>query len=103
MLIPRTAYADEMVRSVFKGGNYQPSPPDIEDIDPRFKSMTRRTVANGEGRFEFDELPNGEYYILVPVEWQVPSGMYRSERQGGLLVEKVALPRRSASEIVITN
>lgn len=101
-LIPKSKYADEFVDVIFKGGSYQPSPPQIDNLDPRFRQLRRNAVANGEGRFRFDGLAAGTYYLMVPVTWEVPQG-YTTSQQGGLLLHSVSLPRDEGSEIVITH
>lgn len=46
-----------------------------------FQKSMRQTTSNGEGRFEFKNIPTGKYYLRTEVTWEVPSmGI-----QGGLV------------------
>jgi len=42
----------------------------IEDGDARAGAYARTTLADGEGRFRFDRLPAGEYFVVCPVVWE---------------------------------
>lgn len=47
----------------------------LDAPDPRIHAYIRNTVADKEGRFEFTNLPPGEYYLTCRVTWTF-------ERQG---------------------
>ena len=32
------------------------------------------TMGDGEGRFEFENLPSGEYYLMCPIYWEIVVG-----------------------------
>gem|GEM_PF-2560501 len=44
----------------------------ITPADPRAEEFTRATLADGEGRFTFDKLPEGTYYVACYISWKVP-------------------------------
>ena len=52
-------------------------PPNLD-----FLKATRRTIADGEGRFRFDGLAPGEYFVRTSVKWEIP-GKYGASTQGG--------------------
>jgi hypothetical protein len=39
----------------------------------------RQTIADAEGRFRFERIPPGEYYIVCQITWEVPNPNYRNE------------------------
>lgn len=97
ILIPRTTYATERMNALYRGGKINSLVPEPENTDPRYISMTRKTRANGEGRFEFDGLADGDYYIVTRVVWLI--GGYT---QGGNLMETASIRNGQAVEIIMT-
>ena len=41
--------------------------------NPHADDYRRIAIADGEGRFEFDNLPPGDYYVTCEITWGVPS------------------------------
>lgn len=68
-LIPATAYADERIAQVYGSGKRAYLGVDFQNDDPRFHDHTRSTKADGEGRFVFDALARGRYYVVTSVYW----------------------------------
>jgi hypothetical protein len=66
---PVTSYSTEWFESIKQLTR-------LEDPDPRTNKYNLQTMADGEGRFEFDNLPAGEYYIMCNIFWEVPSGRH---------------------------
>ena len=96
ILIPRTTYATERMNALYGGGKINSLVPEPE-TDPRYVSMTKKTRADGEGRFEFHGLADGEYYIVTRVVWVV--GGYT---QGGGLMETANIRNGEAVDIIMT-
>ena len=100
-LIPKTAYSDARIASMFKGGKIAPVDPmmgtnvTVKDEDPRFAQYTRKAVANGEGRFTFTNVPDGAYYLTVPVTWMVQAF------QGGTLLQSVSVSGGQSVEVIL--
>lgn len=69
-LIPMTAYMRERVERVMRRGER------LEERDWRVINYQRETVADGNGNFEFTEIPPGEYVVYCLIQWQVSSGIY---------------------------
>ncbi len=57
----------------------------ISPSDPRALQYMRHTTADGEGRFKFEKLPAGGYYLMCRIVWQYAGG-YRGSllSTGGL-------------------
>lgn len=95
VLVPVTAYSTEWYdRLVVKYEN-------LTEADDRAKSNSRTVQANGDGDFEFDGLPAGEYYLACWINWQVPSG-YGSTTEGGIAHAKVTVSEGQTSKAVVT-
>jgi hypothetical protein len=54
------------------------------DPDTRTHAYRRETRADGEGRFTFENLPAGDYYIACNIRWMTGDGT-----TGGIAHEKV--------------
>jgi len=81
VLIPKTIYSTERINALYRGAKinyFVPSP----ESPPGFEEATKRTKANGEGRFEFAGLADGDYYVVTKVMWLVGNAP-----QGGGTVE----------------
>lgn len=98
LLAPVTAYTREWwTRTVV--GDEVLSPRD-EQADRFFKE----TTADGEGRFRFDSLPPGEYFVVTTVEWQYYAGYLEGNRRaGGRVGKRLALSPGERLELVLTS
>jgi hypothetical protein len=69
-LNPVTTYSTEWYeRSVIAGQVLTP-------VDNRVRPYHRETIADGDGKFEFEKLPAGEYYLACSITWEVPLDFY---------------------------
>ena len=67
MLVPVTPYTKEtMDRRIWSEIGFM-------GIDRRLQKYIRRTVADGQGGFEFDGIPSGDYFLICTIVWGVPS------------------------------
>jgi hypothetical protein len=74
-LNPATEYAREWYESAVING--VPLETDRDQAAGAAIRATRRsTIADASGRFRFDGLPAGEYYITSEISWEVPVGYY---------------------------
>src|SRR5690606_23631560 len=58
-IIPVTAYAAERVTTIYGQGKYAVWHPGFKTTDPTYEQYSRKTGANGEGRFKFEGLADG--------------------------------------------
>jgi len=57
-------------------------------VDPAYKGSHKVTTCDGKGRFAFNHLADGSYYILAPVVWR-KAGAQGTE--GGFLMQRVSV------------
>ena len=95
-LIPKTKYSEERINALYRGSKYNtfiPSPP----MPPGFESATRVTKADGEGRFSFNGLADGDYYVVTSVQW-----MAGDLTQGGALMETASIKGGNTLNLIMT-
>lgn len=96
-LIPYTYYLVEvlMINRV---------PGQVADAsDPRYLATMRTVSADGEGEFEFRNIPCGEYYLETTVTWEVVLNAYSTSIEGGLVTAHVFVSEReSPKKVVLT-
>lgn len=88
-LIPVTSYAQARLDYYFHGAKFAPaSSIPKNDPDPDYLAHTRATKAGSTGRFAFENVPPGRYYLSTQVVWQ-PEQAFQSE--GGLIYEEATV------------
>ena len=97
-LFPQSSYADERLSYIYsnlnKGFNINRS---IDSSDHRYLDDSRKTICGVDGKFKFTNLPNGVYYIVTKVAWQVGYS-----NQGASLFQKVDLTSGGNLEVVLS-
>ena len=101
-LIPAGTYARERMNAIYGGGRCAARKPDFGRTDPAYEQYMRRTTADGEGRFSFNGLAAGPYYVVTFVAWGAPTG-YGVSVQGCSLVELVDLAVGQRADIILTS
>lgn len=96
-LVPKSTYADERIQALYRGGKFNGYVPAPKNTDPQYLAMTKTTKANGEGRFSFENLADGDYYVLTQVTW-----LAGDIRQGGSLMEPVSIRNGRSVDIIMT-
>ncbi len=88
-LIPATTYARARLAYYFRGAKFAPAASiPKNDPDPDYLAHTRQTKAGSTGRFTFENVPPGDYFLSTQVIWK-PDGAFLSE--GGLIYEEVTV------------
>ncbi|UCE74111.1 MAG: hypothetical protein JSV56_00020 [Methanomassiliicoccales archaeon] len=104
VLAPVTSYSTQMYET---SGNwaidswrpypqYEPRQP-----DPRRKKYGGYTQGDGEGRFEFKKVPEGEYYLGTYVQWSIPQ-QYGYRPQGGTITKKITVEEGKEYNMILT-
>ncbi len=93
LLRPKTNYAMAAASGVRPGRDY------------RLSTYDRSTVSDGDGKFEFKEIPAGEYILSGHMTWSVfmPGTFGPIEQvQGGTVAEYVTVESGKVQEVMLT-
>jgi len=89
-LIPSTAYTDARFASFF--GRFKQLRATrlflTMESDPDYRNYTRNTKAESDGRFTFENVAPGTYYVWTQATWYADNSILPS---GGLIYEKVTV------------
>ncbi|HHW7508036.1 TPA: hypothetical protein ACU21B_001897 [Mannheimia haemolytica] len=112
-LIPYTEYANERLSLIYgnvtKGYNsyYGRSFKFVND-DKNYHTYKKKTVCDSEGKFEFDNLKEGTYFVSTEVSWKISKYLtkyseYPTEvTEGGYLLQQVQVNKDDSKSIVLT-
>jgi hypothetical protein len=97
VLHPVTAYSKEWWTASIESGRK------MSEADARASATMRTVTADGEGRFKFEKLPAGEYYIACSVSWQyVAGGRYAySKTTGGMVGAQVKVGAGEHQDVIL--
>ena len=116
-LVPATSYARERFAVLYKGRRSVPADqiPRV-DVDPQYADYTRTTRAESTGRFEFDNVAPGVYFVTAQVHYrdkdsyvQINAGSFRSRlrtgNDGGAMFDTVTVSGKEERpvKLVLTN
>jgi hypothetical protein len=97
VLLPVTSYTTEAVTA----GTVEQYAK-FENLDPRLKKYMKESMADGEGRFEFKDIPPGNYYVFTHIIWQV-AGPYGSlQTTGGNISTTITVSDGEKVKVVLT-
>jgi hypothetical protein len=95
-LNPVTTYSTEWFERQIIGGQL------LRDPDRRTSPYHHETVVDTEGRFEFQHLPLGDYYLACDISWEVPDGYWHTTVMGGWTYAKVSLSAGERKKVLLT-
>lgn len=116
-LVPATAYARERFAALYGGGRTVAASAIRQmPADPTYEGYTRTTRAESNGRFTFDNLAPGTYYVTSQIVFRdkhqymhFQSGIYHNVQKvgsdGGAMFETVTITgkEKDAVKLVLTN
>lgn len=105
-LMPVSAYARERMRALYNSENDGFNPliggnaADFGGDDPGYLTTVRTTRCDARGRFSFNELPDGDYYLVATVTWRDRSfGMDK----GGSLMQRVHVSTGESKDVLLAH
>jgi hypothetical protein len=101
ILIPQTAYARERIAKLYGQSKCNAGGVKFDSDDPSYMRMVRQTKANGEGRFKFENIAAGSYFVVTQLTWGVP-GQYGVSTTGCNLYEQVSVRPGETVEVLIS-
>ena len=89
-LVPATEYAKERFTKLYGGAKFVSHAryPRDDRPDPAYAEYTRTTKAEANGRFAFENVPPGSYFVTTQVIWGDESAL---AREGGSVYDSVTL------------
>ena len=96
-LNPVTSYSTQWFQEHYLSQN------PIAPEDSRQQKYIRKKIADGSGRFEFKNIPAGDYYVVAVVTWEAPTGYQGAlQRQGGLIAKKIRVSDHEELDVILT-
>ncbi|PTV73377.1 hypothetical protein [Agrobacterium pusense] len=93
MLLPASNY----VRELYDTSQKVYGAPTVANLDIRLKDYTKIAQANGEGRFSFHGVPDGEYLVVTNVNWRAGDNT-----QGGDLTKFITVTNGQNVDVILT-
>jgi hypothetical protein len=93
VLMPKTSYTDFQFATCMMVR--------CEQEDMRAAKFEKVTTADAEGKFEFDDIAAGEYYIQTIVTWMRPSSS-GLRQEGGALMSKATVKPGAKNSVMVT-
>ena len=97
ILNPVTSYSNQWYEVSYLQGK------PLTALDPRINQYLITTIADGDGRFTFTNVPEGEYYVGTSVYWESPTGYQGAlQRQGGQVAKKIKVINNKETKVILT-
>lgn len=110
-LVPATALAEERIIATYgsaQGGmlnidQARRIDPNIAGTDPRYINMQKEIPCNSEGYAIFNNVADGEFYVVAKVAWIVPRVGLAPQENGGVMCKKVSVRGGQIVDVVLSN
>jgi hypothetical protein len=98
-LVPVTPYSEARFAQFYGGKRFLPAwqIPKIE-ADPEYASYTRTTTSESNGRFRFENVAPGKYYIATQIMWRPKGNLFQ---EGGALWDMVTVTGKETKPIQV--
>lgn len=73
------------------------------EANPRILDYVITTIADGDGRFVFKNVPAGKYFVTTGVFWEAATGYQGALRtQGGVVTKRIAVSDGDELDVIVT-
>jgi len=97
VLNPVTSYSNFWYENSYLKGH------PLSTYDQRYEDYWITTIADGDGKFKFSNIPPGEYYAVTKVTWKAATGYQGAlQDQGGLIAKKITVQNNQTTRIILT-
>jgi hypothetical protein len=94
-MAPVTSYTTETYeRGILRGER-------LEDPDPRYSAYRHTTIADGNGNFEFHNIPAGSYYVSCPIFWEYATSDGLAST-GGIAFGQATVAPGETTKVIVT-
>ena len=105
-LYPATKYAEERAKHLFgerKNGSREASKEKVVFIpdEKAFHRLSRRTVCDVDGKFEFENVGDGDYFLTTKIVWGNPDEP-DEQTEGGNLMQKISVKGGQKIKVVLS-
>lgn len=69
--------------------------------DPRLDRYIKTTIADASGRFTFNDVPAGEYFVTTKITWEVPS-QYGLSETGAVVSKRIKVTDGDIVDVILT-
>ena len=69
----------------------------VDEPDPQYLKYSKQKLCDVDGKFSFNNLAEGEYFVTTSVEWSVSDYI----NEGGYLMKRVLVNNDNTNEIVM--
>lgn len=99
-LVPATAFSRERFQNLYGRGKYLPHSvyPRDDNPDPAYAEYTRTVKAEANGRFVFENVAPGEYFVTTQVIWGDEAAF---SREGGSVYDSVTVTGKEKEPIQV--
>ena len=102
LLIPATSYSSERIRFFY--GNtkkgFSKKMQRLEDGPKRYYENRREAKCDRRGRFQFMNVPEGQYYVITSIYWKVES-LAGEFKKGGEIMKRIELKKGEKKQLMI--
>jgi len=95
-LNPVTSYSDQWYQTAYLGNK------PLAEPDPRYDDYILTTIADGDGRFAFKNVPPGRYYLTTAIVWEVPSYGGSTSQTGARVCKVIEVVNDKTVNVILT-
>ena len=106
-LVPSSAYSDERIKYVYGNSDtgYYPQMTflgkRLPEAPSSYYEYVLNSICDANGNFEFNDVPEGNFYLLVPVVWKLNANSMSAE--GGSLMRYISVKSDAKNKYIMTN